>query len=66
MKSVEITKNKKRRKILLLSDEEKEIRKEVKDKLVESNIVAPNVYSFVKGKSAYFSIDFIMLKILIK
>lgn len=57
MKSIEITKKNKKRKVLLLRDEEKEVRKEIKDQLAQYNIIAPNVYSFVKGKSSKMAVE---------
>lgn len=57
MKVIEITKNKKTRKILLLSDNEKVLRKKIKDELEKYNIVASNVYSFTKGKSVKMAVE---------
>ena len=57
MKFIEVVKNNKIRKVLLLENTEKEIRKKVKDELEKYNIVSSNVYSFTKGKSAKMAVE---------
>lgn len=57
MKSIEIIKNNKKRKILLLDDREKLLRKEAKDEIEKYLTINDNVYSFRKGKSVKMAIN---------